>query len=210
MSSHSTTQSSRGDFLADRCKYGRTTDAHVLYPHASVHAFIFIQHSCVLVRTCVHTCSDGRCVHECTYAHALTLVCSSKHICLLLLAQKPTHIWMQKTGHIFLLYELLDSSVRIFYTHMHAYASLGYLICSARGVQNGTFLKAKNTSPEQTSLLNNTTLVFLSPVLRQAIIIYKGRVFGLLFRERSFCFFVFCFFFGIEKSIATWWMANRP
>lgn len=106
---------------------------------------------------------------------------------------------MQETGHIFLLYELLDSSVRIFYTHMHAYASLGYLICSARGVQNGTFLKAKNTSTEQTSLLNNTTLVFLSPVLRQAVIIYKGRVFGLLFRERSG--FFFCFFLAPGKAL---------
>lgn len=164
MSSRVTARSSRGDILADRCKYGRTIDAHVSYPHASVHAFIFIQHSCVCVRTCMHTCLDGRCAHPCTYACSFTLVCvcSSKHICLLLLAQKPTHIWMQETGHIFLLYELLDSSVRIFYTHMHAYASLGYLICSARGVQNGTFLKAKNTSPEQTSLLNNTMLVFLA------------------------------------------------
>lgn len=57
------------------------------------------------------------------------------------------------------------------------------------GSAKWNFLKGKNTSPEQTSLLNNTTLMFLSTLLWQAVIIYKGWVFGLLLRERSWLLF---------------------
>lgn len=90
-------------------------------PNASVHAFIFIQHSCVLVRTCVHICPDGRCAHTCTYAYALILmcVCVFKQACLFTFASPKTHSNLNAGDrtHLPALRAARQLSQNILYTH---------------------------------------------------------------------------------------------
>lgn len=98
---------------ADRWKYGRTIDGetHTYTRVSRVHVcmFIFIRYLCVVVHTCMHTCPDSRC------AHTRVLMCVFKQAYLFTFAlQNPLTFEMQETGHIFLLCEPLDSSVRIF------------------------------------------------------------------------------------------------
>lgn len=98
---------------ADRCEYGWTIDGEThAYLRAScvrVRMFTFVPYLCVVVRTCVHTCPDSRCAHTCV------LMCVFKQAYLFTFAlQNPLTFEMQETGHIFLLCEPLDSSVRIF------------------------------------------------------------------------------------------------
>lgn len=184
----STAQSSWGDILADRCKYGRTIDTLVTYLHVSAHTFT---HACTHVRTAgvrAHTHT-----HPCVQASISVYFCSQK---------THSHLNAGDRTHLPALWAARQLSQNILYTHARIRLP-GVPHMQRPGSAKWNFLKAKNTSPEQTSLLNNTTLGFLPPLLRQAVIIYKGRVFGMLFRERS------CWLFLASGSLATRWIANR-
>lgn len=140
-----------------------------------------------------------------------------------------SHLNAGDRTHLPALWAVRQLSQNILYTHARIRLP-GVPHMQRPGSAKWNFLKAKNTSPEQTSLLNNTTLGFLSPHLRQAVIIYKGRVFGLLlWKGRAGCFWhrealqhdgwqIDCklfwiwavcqciyFYIEIKKGQTTWW-----
>lgn len=150
--------------------------------HSHMHAHMSVQ------QVCAHTQA-----HPCVQASISVYFCSPK---------THSHLNAGDRTHLPALWAARQLSQNILYTHARIRLP-GVPHMQRPGSAKWNFLKAKNTSPEQTSLLNNTTLGFLPPALRQAVIIYKGRVFGMLFRERS------CSLFLASGSLATRRMANR-
>jgi len=147
------------DWWADMLKYRRTTDGET---HTSL---VFTCPICAHINT-VFVCG---CVHMHAYEtagvhiHTFSCVCSSKHICLLLLSKTHSHLNAEDRTHLSALWAARQLSQNILeyahilhpraHTHTHTHTCLpGVPHMQCLGSAKWNFLKAKNTSPEQTSL----------------------------------------------------------
>ncbi len=93
----------------------RNADAYTHVSCAHMCVLIFIQYLCVAVRTCIHVETAG------VRIHAFSCVCSSKHICLLLLSKTHSHLNAGDRTHLPALWAARQLSQNILeYTHTHA------------------------------------------------------------------------------------------